>query len=133
MYLHLLVRQCLRLCLRLRVRLHQRLRLRLDLRLRRGLRLRRLDLRVAPESRRDQDLRVCIRSVLTPVPSLNHRPAQKLCQRCLQAGHFTFECKNEPKYVSRPSRTAQIANPALKPALRNVAPAGEGEEDITKK
>ena len=37
MYLHLLVRQCLRLCLRLRVRLHQRLRLRLDLRKRGSL------------------------------------------------------------------------------------------------
>mmetsp|Transcript_8985 Transcript_8985/g.24199 ORF Transcript_8985/g.24199 Transcript_8985/m.24199 type:complete len:177 (+) Transcript_8985:111-641(+) len=35
------------------------------------------------------------------------------CQRCLQMGHYTFECKNEPAYQSRPSRTQQLKNPKL--------------------
>jgi len=33
------------------------------------------------------------------------------CQRCLQTGHWTYDCKNEPNYSSRPSRTAQLLNP----------------------
>ena len=31
------------------------------------------------------------------------------CQRCLQTGHYTYECKNERAYASRPSRSAQLA------------------------
>uniref|UniRef100_A0A1D1XVD3 Zinc finger CCHC domain-containing protein 10 n=1 Tax=Anthurium amnicola TaxID=1678845 RepID=A0A1D1XVD3_9ARAE len=36
------------------------------------------------------------------------------CQRCLQAGHWTYECKNEAVYISRPSRTQQLKNPKLR-------------------
>jgi len=67
---------------------------------------------------------------LTPCAS---RPAQKLCQRCLKSGHFTFECKNERKYVSRPSRTALIANPALREKMRMSAPGAPGSLDVTKR
>eukprot|EP00983_Pelagomonas_calceolata_P096259 1158106-Pelagomonas_calceolata.AAC.15 len=28
-------------------------------------------------------------------------------------GHYTFECKNEPAYQSRPSRTQQLKNPKV--------------------
>ncbi|CAA6669148.1 unnamed protein product [Spirodela intermedia] len=35
------------------------------------------------------------------------------CQRCLQAGHWTYECKNEALYISRPSRSQQLKNPSL--------------------
>lgn len=35
------------------------------------------------------------------------------CQRCLQAGHWTYECKNEAVYISRPSRSQQLKNPGL--------------------
>ena len=39
------------------------------------------------------------------------------CQRCLQVGHWTYECstkETERAYVSRPSRTQQLKNPKLK-------------------
>ncbi|KAF9648030.1 hypothetical protein BDM02DRAFT_3242925 [Thelephora ganbajun] len=32
-----------------------------------------------------------------------------VCQRCLGTGHFIFECKSTRPYVSRPSRTQQLA------------------------
>ncbi|CAD5183102.1 unnamed protein product [Musa acuminata subsp. malaccensis] len=36
------------------------------------------------------------------------------CQKCYQVGHWTYECKNERVYISRPSRTQQLKNPKLK-------------------
>jgi hypothetical protein len=36
------------------------------------------------------------------------------CQKCFQHGHWTYECKNERVYMSRPSRTQQLKNPKLK-------------------
>ncbi|KAF3784020.1 Zinc finger CCHC domain-containing protein 10 [Nymphaea thermarum] len=36
------------------------------------------------------------------------------CQKCFQAGHWTYECKNERVYISRPSRTQQLKDPKLK-------------------
>ncbi|KAE8725848.1 outer envelope pore protein 16-2 [Hibiscus syriacus] len=39
------------------------------------------------------------------------------CQKCLQAGHWTFECKNERVYMSRSSRTQQLKNPKLRMKL----------------
>ncbi|KAL7419577.1 hypothetical protein Q5752_005489 [Cryptotrichosporon argae] len=35
--------------------------------------------------------------------------ANTRCQKCLKLGHATYECKNARPYVSRPSRTAQLA------------------------
>ena len=32
----------------------------------------------------------------------------KRCQKCLQYGHWTYECKNERKYVHRDSRTQTL-------------------------
>ena len=29
------------------------------------------------------------------------------CQKCLKYGHWTYECKSEPVYLYRPSRTLQ--------------------------
>lgn len=40
--------------------------------------------------------------------------ANARCQRCLQTGHWTFDCKNEPTYRPRPTRSALLANPTLK-------------------
>lgn len=31
------------------------------------------------------------------------------CQKCLEFGHWTYECKGKRKYLHRPSRTAQLA------------------------
>lgn len=39
------------------------------------------------------------------------------CQKCFQPGHWTYECKNERVYISRPSRTQQLKNPKLKMKL----------------
>ncbi|KAG6759769.1 hypothetical protein POTOM_036258 [Populus tomentosa] len=36
------------------------------------------------------------------------------CQKCFQTGHWTYECKNERVYMSRPSRTQQLKNPKLR-------------------
>ena len=32
------------------------------------------------------------------------------CQKCLQTGHWTYECEYERKYVYRPSRTKTLKN-----------------------
>jgi len=32
------------------------------------------------------------------------------CQRCLQHGHYTYECRGERVYVARVSRSEQLAN-----------------------
>lgn len=40
------------------------------------------------------------------------------CQRCLEYGHWTYECKKEPKYICRPSRTATLRNPRLEEEIR---------------
>ncbi|KAB5538355.1 hypothetical protein DKX38_015888 [Salix brachista] len=39
------------------------------------------------------------------------------CQKCFQSGHWTYECKNERVYMSRPSRTQQLKNPKLRPKV----------------
>ncbi|XP_044484514.1 zinc finger CCHC domain-containing protein 10-like [Mangifera indica] len=39
------------------------------------------------------------------------------CQKCFQTGHWTYECKSERVYMSRPSRTQQLKNPKLKMKL----------------
>lgn len=36
-----------------------------------------------------------------------------VCQRCLQPGHWTYQCKNEAVYKSRPTRTQQLKNPKV--------------------
>ena len=40
--------------------------------------------------------------------------ANAVCQRCLQQGHFTFQCKNQAVYHVRPSRTQQLLNPKVR-------------------
>ena len=41
-------------------------------------------------------------------------PGSQQCQRCLQIGHWTYECKTPRAYVARPSRTKQMKNPDLR-------------------
>ncbi|KAJ3106014.1 hypothetical protein HDU97_007198 [Phlyctochytrium planicorne] len=47
------------------------------------------------------------------------------CQKCLEFGHWTYECKNPRKYLSRPSRTQQLNRP--NPALQTVTSASSIE------
>lgn len=47
-------------------------------------------------------------------PTAPSGSAAQQCQKCFQTGHWTYECKNERVYMSRPSRTQQLKNPRLK-------------------
>ncbi|KAK8661818.1 hypothetical protein V6N13_091410 [Hibiscus sabdariffa] len=49
--------------------------------------------------------------------STSTRMGASQCQKCFQAGHWTYECKNERVYMSRPSRTQQLKNPKLRMKL----------------
>ncbi len=40
-----------------------------------------------------------------------------VCQRCLQQGHWTYECKNAPVYQKRPTRTQQLMQPKVSVTL----------------
>ena len=74
-----------------------------------------------------------------------------VCQKCLGSGknfaftcslcdyltiitgHFTYECKNNRPYVTRPSRTQQLENPRLLAKLRAEGkPSVEVPEEFKK-
>lgn len=69
------------------------------------------------------------------------RESQKLtksgmqqCQKCLRFGHWTFECKNEPAYLYRPSRTTVLKNPELQAEYKfEAGPKGPRIHDGDKK
>ncbi|KAI6114038.1 zinc knuckle-domain-containing protein [Pisolithus sp. B1] len=69
----------------------------------------------------------------------HHRSAPRatsttVCQKCLQTGHFTYECKSPRPYVSRPSRTQMMENPRLLAKLKTDGkPSVEVPEEFTKK
>lgn len=45
------------------------------------------------------------------------------CQNCFEFGHWTYECKSQPVYLKRPSRTKIMSNPKLKEKyLPSMAP-----------
>ncbi|XP_057538958.1 uncharacterized protein LOC130817338 [Amaranthus tricolor] len=52
------------------------------------------------------------------------------CQKCFQVGHWTYECKNERVYISRPSRSQLLKNPKLRQKL--MASYNEDNPDIKK-
>ncbi|CAO2833124.1 unnamed protein product [Amaranthus hypochondriacus] len=52
------------------------------------------------------------------------------CQKCFQFGHWTYECKNERVYISRPSRSQLLKNPKLRQKL--MASYNEDNPDIKK-
>ena len=47
------------------------------------------------------------------------------CQKCLEVGHFTYECKGDRRYVARTSRTVMLK--------RKLEGGGRGEEKQQKK
>lgn len=57
-------------------------------------------------------------------PIIRERKKEQLqqCQRCLQIGHWTYECKNAPVYAKRVSRTKQLLKLDHKPAAEPVLP-----------
>ncbi|KAK9810622.1 hypothetical protein WJX73_005255 [Symbiochloris irregularis] len=66
------------------------------------------------------------RQMKKPAPS-SAAASKATCQRCLQTGHWTYECPNPPAYSARPSRTEQLLNPKIRPAYLDpeaaIAPA----------
>lgn len=50
------------------------------------------------------------------------------CQRCLKLGHYTYECKGEAVYVSRPSHTKLLVHPSLRPRNEEKDPDTLREE-----
>ncbi|ESQ32353.1 hypothetical protein EUTSA_v10004753mg [Eutrema salsugineum] len=57
--------------------------------------------------------------------------AASQCQKCFQTGHWTYECKNERVYISRPSRTQQLKNPKLrmKPSADDLDDDDDGDDE----
>jgi Zinc knuckle len=55
------------------------------------------------------------------VPLLPHRAIANLqCQKCLEYGHYSYECKATARpYKPRPTRTQQLKNPKLLPELND--------------
>eukprot|EP00095_Tigriopus_kingsejongensis_P005209 maker-scaffold408_size180710-snap-gene-0.40 protein:Tk05209 transcript:maker-scaffold408_size180710-snap-gene-0.40-mRNA-1 annotation:"zinc finger cchc domain-containing protein 10" len=50
------------------------------------------------------------------LPKKSEPPTETIrCQKCLQFGHWTYECQNDRKYLHRDSRTV-----ALKRKLKEV-------------
>eukprot|EP00192_Tetraselmis_astigmatica_P021733 CAMPEP_0117660704 /NCGR_PEP_ID=MMETSP0804-20121206/7106_1 /TAXON_ID=1074897 /ORGANISM="Tetraselmis astigmatica, Strain CCMP880" /LENGTH=292 /DNA_ID=CAMNT_0005467443 /DNA_START=351 /DNA_END=1230 /DNA_ORIENTATION=- len=38
----------------------------------------------------------------------------QICQKCMQVGHWTYECPNPRVYQARPTRTQQLKNPKVR-------------------
>ncbi|KAG0232097.1 hypothetical protein BGW42_008390 [Actinomortierella wolfii] len=43
--------------------------------------------------------------------SFTKTPATQQCQKCLQYGHYTYECQGTRVYNPRPTRTQQLHKP----------------------
>lgn len=54
-------------------------------------------------------------------------PGNQMCQKCYKTGHWTFECKNERVYISRPSRSQQLKNPKLRPRHMDASELLDGD------
>ncbi|KAH8155880.1 uncharacterized protein LAJ45_00892 [Morchella importuna] len=68
------------------------------------------------------------RGPFAPSASSSRASTSTKCQKCLKLGHYSFECKaaaSERPYVSRPSRTQQLLNPSLRPALTESTPPSD--------
>ncbi|KAJ9068675.1 Zinc finger CCHC domain-containing protein 10 [Entomophthora muscae] len=51
------------------------------------------------------------KKLVGPSPAQAQLSSNPKCQKCNEYGHWSYECKNEQKYLYRPSRTKQLANP----------------------
>ncbi|XP_072791498.1 zinc finger CCHC domain-containing protein 10 isoform X2 [Taeniopygia guttata] len=55
------------------------------------------------------------------------------CQKCLEFGHWTYECKGKRKYLHRPSRTAQLAKILKEKEKQLLLQQSAGESAAEKK
>ncbi|XP_068719021.1 zinc finger CCHC domain-containing protein 10-like [Montipora capricornis] len=53
------------------------------------------------------------------------------CQKCLQTGHWTYECNNKRKYLQRDSRTAIMKNKIK--SMKNGTERNKSEAPVSKK
>ncbi|KDN41014.1 hypothetical protein RSAG8_07720, partial [Rhizoctonia solani AG-8 WAC10335] len=58
--------------------------------------------------------------------------ADTICQKCLQRGHFIYDCKSIQPYKSRPSRSQLLAKPELA-RKRGDKPSVEVPEEFKKR
>ncbi|KAJ8509248.1 hypothetical protein ONZ45_g8560 [Pleurotus djamor] len=57
-----------------------------------------------------------------------------VCQKCLNTGHYTYQCKSTRPYVSRPSRTQQLEKPNILAKLKSAGkPSVEVPEEFKTK
>ncbi|KAI8089677.1 zinc knuckle-domain-containing protein [Halteromyces radiatus] len=54
------------------------------------------------------------------------------CQKCLEYGHWTFECKGNRTYHTRPTRTQQLSKPVklMKPDIPEDLQGKKGLADM---
>ncbi|KAM4653082.1 zinc finger CCHC domain-containing protein 10 isoform 1-T1 [Amazona ochrocephala] len=55
------------------------------------------------------------------------------CQKCLEFGHWTYECTGKRKYLHRPSRTAQLAKILKEKEKQLLLQQSTGESTAEKK
>ncbi|KAM6356667.1 zinc finger CCHC domain-containing protein 10 isoform 1-T1 [Alca torda] len=55
------------------------------------------------------------------------------CQKCLEFGHWTYECTGKRKYLHRPSRTAQLAKILKEKEKRLLLQQSAGESTAERK
>ncbi|XP_058757777.1 uncharacterized protein LOC131631033 [Vicia villosa] len=53
-------------------------------------------------------------------PTMSTIGGNAQCQKCYSNKHWTYECKGERVYISRPSRTQQLKNPKLRVKVSEV-------------
>ncbi|CAI8583925.1 unnamed protein product [Vicia faba] len=53
-------------------------------------------------------------------PTMSTIGGNAQCQKCYSDKHWTYECKGERVYISRPSRTQQLKNPKLRVKVSEV-------------
>lgn len=58
---------------------------------------------------------------------LTARASSARCQKCEGFGHYSFECKQEPVYKRRPTRTEILKKPKLAPKLSETALSAEAD------
>jgi hypothetical protein len=57
-------------------------------------------------------------------------PANYQCQKCLNYGHYTYECSGSAVYMKRPSRSEVIRDPSLHPSYTLDVPPPELPEYV---
>ncbi|CAH1402516.1 unnamed protein product [Nezara viridula] len=61
------------------------------------------------------------------------QPQTAKCQKCLEVGHWTYECKGKRKFLHRSSRTAQLNKriKAIEEKLNGASEEPKQKEDDT--